>query len=88
MRADRTMSETSAYGSDAYCALRLGHAIDWFKKNRPVLEREGFPEKDRLFALTLKADVEVFLAKRARVAQPSGVAITEPHNKGANLNEF
>lgn len=86
MNADRTMSEISAYGSDRWCALRLGQSIDWLKKNRQTLEREGFPKKDSLFSLTLKADVETFLAKRARVAQPSSVA--EPHNQGANLNEF
>ena len=85
---DRTMDEISAYASDRWCAARLGQSLDWFKRNRETLEREGFPQKDRLFALTLKADVEAFLAKRARVAQPSGAAIHEPLSQGVNLNEL
>lgn len=71
---DRTMEDVSAYGSDKWCAAKLGQSLDWLKKNRPVLEREGFPAKDSLFAMTLKADVEAFLAKRRRVADPDPAA--------------
>jgi len=71
---DRTMEDVSAYGSDRWCAARLGQSLNWFKKNRPILEHEGFPSKDRLFGLTLKADVEAFLAKRRRMADPDPAA--------------
>jgi hypothetical protein len=71
---DRTMEDVSAYGSDKWCAARLGQSLNWFKKNRPILEHEGFPSKDRLFGLTLKADVEAFLAKRRRMADPDPAA--------------
>lgn len=68
------MEDVSAYGSDKWCAARLGQSLNWFKKNRPILEHEGFPSKDRLFGLTLKADVEAFLAKRRRMADPDPAA--------------
>ena len=79
---DRTMEDVSAYGSDRWCAAKLGQSLDWLKRNRPVLEREGFPEKDRLFALTLKADVEAFLAKRRRVPNPVDAAPNQPPQSG------
>lgn len=84
---DRTMEDVSAFGSDRWCAAKLGQSLDWFKKARPVLEHEGFPAKDGLIGLTLKADVEAFLAKRRRVADPAPAAAhPEPLSKGARLD--
>lgn len=84
---DRTMEEVSAFGSERWCAAKLGQSLDWFKKTRPVLEHEGFPAKDKLIGLTLKADVDAFLAKRRRVADPApAAAYPEPRSKGARLD--
>ena len=79
---DRTMDDISALGSDRWCAAKLGLSLDWFKKNRDTLEREGFPAKDKLFQLTLKADVEAFLAKRRRVADPDPATPKQPSQSG------
>lgn len=89
MKMDRTMEDLSAYASDRWVSGRLGQSVDWLKKNRPALEREGFPQKDGLFGLTLKADIEAFLAKRRRVADPEAAAEHHtPRSKGVNLNEL
>ncbi len=84
---DRTFDPVSAYGSDRWVAATLGSSIDWLKKNRPVLEAEGLPKTDRLIGLTLKADVEAFLAKRRRVADHVPAAAgNEPRSTGARLD--
>ncbi len=70
MKVDPTFSGDAAYGSLRWCALRLGKSVDWLRGARPKLEREGFPQVDPLLGLTLKADVEAFLARRRRVADP------------------
>lgn len=74
MRIDPTFSADAAYGSLKWCASRLGRSVDWLRDARSRLEREGFPEVDPLLGLTLKADVEAFLARRRRVADPVSAA--------------
>lgn len=71
---DRTFDPVSAFGSERWVASRLGSNTDWLKKHRTKLEGEGFPPVDRLFGMTLKADVEAFLAKRRRVSDPEPTA--------------
>lgn len=74
MKIDPTFSADAAYGSLKWCASRLGRSVDWLREARGRLEREGFPEVDPLVGLTLKADVDAFLAKRRRVADPDPAA--------------
>lgn len=68
---DRTFDRVSACGSDRWVAAILGSSVEWLRKHRGKLEAEGFPPKDPLIGLTLKADVEAFLAKRRRVSDPA-----------------
>ena len=65
---DPTLNPFAAFGSERWCSERLGKSVGWFRVNRPALEREGFPPKDKLIRLTLKADVEAFLDRRRKVA--------------------
>jgi hypothetical protein len=65
---DLSLTPLAAFGSDKWCSERLGKSIGWFRTHRPRLEREGFPAKDTLIGLTLKADVDAFLARRRKVA--------------------
>ena len=44
MKHDRTFSDISAYGSDAWCATTMGWSLDRFKRERPALEKIGFPK--------------------------------------------
>lgn len=84
---DRTFDPVSAYGTERWVAATLGSSVDWLKKNRPRLETEGLPAVDKLIGLTLKADVEAFLAKRRRV--PDAVAVSDNHDSrftGVNLD--
>jgi hypothetical protein len=76
MKQDATFSDTAAYGSDAWCAATLGKSLNWFKTNRPVLEREGFPKKDGLIGQTLKGDVDAWLARRRQVVNAVDVSAT------------
>ena len=74
MKQDATFTETAAYGSDAWCAAKLGRTLNWIRNNRQTLEAEGFPRRDMLIGQTLKADVEAWLAKRRRVTDADVVA--------------
>lgn len=70
---DRSQSSVAAYGSDAWVALRFGRTVQWFRQHRAALEIEGFPRKDRLVGMTLKADVDAWLARRRTVADADAV---------------
>jgi hypothetical protein len=72
---DPTLNPLAAFASERWCADRLGKSIFWFRQHRAKLEREGFPQKDKLIGLTMKADVEAFLDRRRKVAD---AAVTPP----------
>ena len=74
MKSDPTIEPYAAYGSARWCAMRLGVSLSKFQRTRPLFEVEGFPKVDPLVGLTLKADVDAFLAKRRRVADPDPAA--------------
>ena len=59
-----------AYLTDIQVAATLGRKVTWLKNNRPMLEQEGFPRRDKLVGLTLAADVNAWLARRRVVADP------------------
>lgn len=88
---DPTMSPDAAYGSERWCAATLGKSYEWFRKARADLEADGFPPRDGLIKLTMKADVHAWIAKRRRISDPVGAPITttgaQPHNK-ENLHAF
>ena len=86
---DKSFLPTCAYGSDKWIATVLGQSLEWFKRNRPMLEREGFPPKDAMFGMTLKDDVQAFLAKRRRVPDPDRTAIHHgPDQTGVNYDNL
>ncbi|WP_234464103.1 hypothetical protein [Paracoccus caeni] len=82
---DRTFDAVAAYGSEHWVAARFGRSHDWLKRERPRLEAEGFPPRDRLTGYTLKADVDAWLAKRRRVADPAGRQDFPDRIGGVNL---
>jgi hypothetical protein len=88
MMTDLSLSPFAAYGSDRWCADRLGKSLGWFRTHRARLEREGFPAKDTLVGLTLKADVDAFLARRRKVADAAPVRQDAHHTttSGENLS--
>lgn len=59
---------TPAYLSETDVAKVLGKSRDWLRKNRPVLEREGFPAVDGLIGLTCVDDINAWIARRRKVA--------------------
>lgn len=61
---DLTMADTSAYGSKAWVAQRIGRSTGWLDRRRETLEAEGFPSVDPLVGLYLKADVETWIHRR------------------------
>lgn len=65
--ADLTLTENSLYGSEAWCAQTFGKSLDWWRRNRAVLEADGFPSKDPLTKQTIKADVLAWINKRRRI---------------------
>lgn len=64
-----------AYLADREIAFMLGRKAAWFRKHRADLMREGFPPKDKVIGLTLRADVEAWIAKRRIVSD--AVAVTK-----------
>lgn len=78
MKHDRTFSDVSAFGSDAWCAATMGKSVEWFRKMRPDLEVIGFPIRDRITGLTIKADVEAWIARRRQVPDRAIVETSEP----------
>ena len=49
-------------------AARLGRSQHWLRDNLGHLLAQGFPERDRLVRLYHAADVEAWIASRARIA--------------------
>ncbi|MDB6151485.1 MAG: hypothetical protein JWQ44_2933 [Chthoniobacter sp.] len=77
---------TPAYVADKDLAALLNKSVAWFRTNRPTLEREGFPQKDRLIGLTLLADVEAWIARRRVVADAREVVHHQPSSSGINFD--
>lgn len=75
------------YLTDSQIAKYLGYSVDWLKKNRDRLEREGFPSHDPLFRRTLRADIDAFLAKRRKVSDASDTAIL-PESDGVDYDKL
>jgi hypothetical protein len=67
-RHDPSLSEHSLFGSITWVAMTLGMTRDTFQKRRPMLESEGFPVRDALTNLFIKADVCAWVTKRRRVS--------------------
>jgi len=86
MTEDATFSADSAYGSDRWCAVTLGRSYNWFRRIRPTLEVAGFPKKDTIIGLTMKADVEAWLAKRRQVADAMSRTTHHATSTGENLH--
>lgn len=82
---DHTFHEQAAYGSDRWVAVTLGKSLDWLRKHRDDLERDGFPRKDKLVNLTMKADVEAWLGRRRRIADHLEVRTEADDNPKENL---
>lgn len=86
---DVTFRETSAYGSVSWCAERLGRSVDWFRRNRPDLERDGFPRTDPLVGHVLKDDVDAWLKGRRRLSDPDSVTVSVGQQpSGVNYGRF
>lgn len=68
-----------AYLADREIAYMLGRKCAWLRKHRADLMREGFPPKDKIIGLTLRADVEAWIAKR-RVLSDAAVAGDAPNH--------
>lgn len=60
----------TAYVPARWVALRLGLHPDSFRRARPKLEAAGLPTPDPLFGRYLVDDVEAWIRKRRRVAEP------------------
>ncbi|WP_374646647.1 hypothetical protein [Tabrizicola sp.] len=68
---DKTQSKpwlVPEYLTETEVATVLGRSRDWFRQNRPKLEREGFPRIDGLIGLTCRQDVLAWIKRRRRVA--------------------
>lgn len=80
-KRDDSFADDALMGTERWIAHTLSVSLDWLYRNRPKLEREGFPRKDALIGRTNKADVNVWIARRRRLTD----AVAAPgHTIGAN----
>lgn len=88
MKHDRTFSDFSAYGSDAWCAETFGKPVEWFRKTRGELEAIGFPPKDAINGLTNKADVLAWISRRRRIADRAVVEASDDTTEGIHHDKL
>ena len=55
------------YGNRQWVADTLGMTPSTFDKKRPALEEQGFPRRDHLIGLYLKADVLAWISRRSQI---------------------
>jgi len=65
---DQTASDASLYGSRQWVADTLGMKLSTFDNKRVKLEEQGFPQRDHLVGLYLKADVLAWVSRRRQLA--------------------
>ena len=82
---DQTFSAQAAFGSERWCASRVGRSIDWFFRNRDQLEAAGFPRRDPVLKLRCKADVDAWIEKRRQVRDTVGGS---QHSQEVNFDAF
>lgn len=80
-KRDDSFADDALMGTERWCAATLGVSLDWFYRKRKDLEADGFPRKDALIGRTNKADVNVWIARRRRLADAS---VAPGHTTGAN----
>lgn len=87
---DISMGPDATYGSDRWCAATLGRSYEWFRKQRQTLEGNGFPRRDALLNLTMKADVYAWIAKRRKISDPASAPHTTEGGQQSreNLSAF
>ena len=73
----------SAYAGTLWVCERLGRKPDWFYRNKPKLIENGFPDKDPLTNLWIKADVDAWINARRSIRDTNEAP--KP-TTGANLN--
>lgn len=64
---DATFATHAAFGSERWCAARVGKSLDWFFRNRDRLEAAGFPGRDPVLRLRCKADVDAWIERRRQI---------------------
>ena len=85
-KLDPTFVPEAAMGSPAWVARRFGMSKDQFRRKLPELQSEGFPDRDPILCLWLKADVDAWLARRRRVPDADRFEIAAPPRRGVNLD--
>lgn len=72
---DPSLSDDALYGSTLWVARRLGMTKDTFFRRRAALGEQGFPTRDPVTHLWLKADVDAWIAKRRRIVDDAQLRI-------------
>ena len=70
---DATFDEQSQYGSTAWVCATLGVSKDKFRSVRPKLLDHGFPDRDPLMNLYIKADIQAWIELRRSIRNQATV---------------
>lgn len=73
------------YAGRRWVAEALGMSPSTFQKKRPQLEDQGFPKRDALIGLYLKADIHAWISRRRQLADK--VETPPPQQKDVQINE-
>jgi predicted DNA-binding transcriptional regulator AlpA len=84
MKIDRTFNETSLYGSVTWVAATLGLSKTTFCRKLPALD--GFPRRDRVTGLYVKADVQEWV-ERQRTLADRATTTPKPQNREPNYDQ-
>ena len=83
-KPDATFTSASLFGSEKWCAARLGKSQSWFMDNRRRLETAGFPKRDPIIGLRPKADVDAWVERRRQYSGRVEAPIN--HKPEVNIN--
>lgn len=82
---DQSQSAASLYAGRKWVAQTLGISVHTFDSKRPKLEEQGFPKRDALVGLYIKADVIAWVDRRRQLADK--IEHSQPSNQEHSINE-
>jgi|OM-RGC.v1.032528248 hypothetical protein len=82
---DHSHPDHALYAGRRWVAETLGMSVSTFDHKRKSLEEQGFPKRDALIGMYLKADVLAWASRRRQVANT--IEASPPNEEGPQINE-
>tara|TARA_R110000737_G_scaffold288712_1_gene295303 strand:+ start:903 stop:1163 length:261 start_codon:yes stop_codon:yes gene_type:complete len=72
---DHSLKSVAAFGSARWVADRLGVTPPTFHSKRSNMEAEGFPTRDPILNMYIKADVDAWIKNRRKISDSDKVEV-------------